>query len=349
VAADLAAVGVQDPFSVLSLHVGDGEALREYSSGARIQTDDRNALEFSAPRSVIGGNRIRRPDLDELRSIAARSPASPTIRAALASATAGQWLDRGRMQLQAAAYDTAYEDFSRAADMNPSNPEILQELVRAAGGSGREHEAITLLDRLSSTIPEEPVLYIARSRLLASLGSIDSAISAAEQALAMEPASLPAREHLASLLTDAGDAVRLAPILRSMARDAPQHAATRYYAAAFEFLRQDFAAAVRLGEQAVAADPTDSRAQNLLGAAHASLGRFDAARSAFRAAERAAPQDPRTQVNLGILALRSGSAQDAVQHFASALALDPDSPGALTGLADALERQGHLDRARRLR
>ena len=101
------------------------------------------------------------------------------------------------MLLQAAAYDTAYEDFSRAADMNPSNPEILQELVRAAGGSGREHEAITLLDRLSSTIPEEPVLYIARSRLLASLGSIDSAISAAEQALAMEPASLPAREHLA--------------------------------------------------------------------------------------------------------------------------------------------------------
>ena len=349
VAADLAAVGVQDPFSVLSLHVGDGEALREYSEGARIQTDDRNALEFSAPRSVIGGNRIRRPDLNELRSIAARSPASPTIRAALASATAGQWLDRGRMQLQAAAYDTAFEDLSRAADMNPSNPEILQELVRAAGGSGREQEAITLLDRLSSTIPEEPVLYIARSRLLASLGSIESAISAAEQALAMEPASLPSREHLASLLTDAGDAVRLAPIVRSMTRDAPQHAATRYYAAALEFLRQDFAAAVRLGEQAVAADPTDARAQNLLGAAHASLGRFDAARTAFRAAERATPRDARTQINLGLLDLRSGTAEDAVQHFAAALALDPDSPAALSGLADALEQQGHVDRAARLR
>lgn len=349
VAADLAAVGVQDPFSVLSLHVGDGDALRQYSAGARIQTDDRNTLEFSAPRSTIGGQRIRRPDLDELRSLAARSPAPPAIRAALAAPTAAQWLDRGRMLLQADAYDDAYEDLSKAADMNPSNPEILQALVRAAGGSGREQEAIARLDRLASTIPAEPALHIARSRLLASTGAIDSAVSAAERAVAIRPASMTAREQLASLLTDAGDAGRLAPVVGSMARDAPQHAATRYYVAALEFLRQDFAAAVRLGEQAVAADPTDSRAQNLLGAAHASLGRFDAARSAFRAAERATPQDPRTQVNLGILDLRSGSAQDAVQHFASALALDPDSPGALTGLADALERQGHLDRARRVR
>ena len=349
VATDLTAVGVQDPFSVLSLYVGGGEVLQRYSAGARIQTDDRNALEFSAPRSILGGNRIRRPDLEELRSLAAPYPAPSAIRTALASATADQWLDRGRMQLRAAAYDAAYEDLSRAADMNPANPAILQELARAAGGSQREQEAIALLDRLSSTIPAEPMLHIARSRLLASLGAIDAAVSAAERAVAVDRASIPAREQLASLLTDAGDAARLAPIVASMARDAPQHADTRYYAAALHFLRQDFEGAVLLGEQAIAADPTDARAQNLLGAALASLGRFDAARTAFQEAERAAPQDARTQVNLGLLDLRSGSAQDAVQHFAAALALDPDSPGALNGLADALERQGQLDRARRLR
>ena len=349
VAEDLAAVDVRNPFSLLSLYVGGGSALREYTAGARIQTDDRNALEFSAPRSVLSGNRIRRPDLDELHSLAARFPAPPAIRSALASVTAGQWLDRGRMQLRAAAYDTAHEDLSRAADMDPSNPEILEELVRAAGGSGREQEAITLLDRLSSTIPAEPMLHIARSRLLASQGAIDSAVSAAERAVATAPASMPPREQLASLLTDAGDAARLAPIVRSMARDAPEHAATRYYAAALEFLRQDFASAAALGEQAVAADPADARAQNLLGAALASLGRFDAARNAFREAERAAPQDARTQVNLGILDLRSGATEDAVQHFAAALALDPESTAALRGLADALERQGNVARSRRLR
>ena len=349
VATDLAAVGIQDPFSVLSLYVGGGHVLQQYSGGARIQTDDRNALEFSAPRSILGGNRIPQPDLDALRSLAARHPAPPAIRTALASATADQWLDRGRMQLRAAAYDVAYEDLSRAADMNPANPAILQELPRAAAGSQRQQEAITLLDRLSSAIPAEPMLHIARSRLLASLGSIDAAVSAAERAVAVDPTSMPAREQLASLLTDAGDAAGLAPIVASMARDAPQHADTRYYAAALPFLRQDFEAAVLLGQQAIAADATDARAQNLLGAALASLGRFDAARTAFQDAERAAPQDARTQVNLGLLDLRSGSAQDAVQHFAAALALDPNSPGALTGLADALERQGQLDRARRLR
>ena len=349
VAADLAAVGARDPFSVLSLYVGDGNALRRYSAGARIQTDDRNTLEFSAPRSILGGDHIRRPDLDELGSIAARSPAPSAIRSALASATADQWLDRGRMQLQAAAYDVAYGDLSKAADMNPSHPEILQALVRAAGGSGREREAITLLDRLSSGTRAEPPLHIARSRLFASLGAIDSAVSAAEQALAAAPANMPAREQLASLLTEAGDAAGLAPLVRSMARDAPEHAATRYYAAALEFLQQDFAAAVTLGEQAIAANPSDARAQNLLGAALASLGRFDAARSAFREAERADPRDARTQVNLGILDLRSGATDDAVQHFAAALTLDPESTAALSGLADALEHRGHLERARRLR
>ena len=349
VGADLAAIGVQDAFGLLSLHLGGGDALRAYSAGARIQTDTRNTLEFSAPRSVIGGDRVGRPDLDELRSLAAREPAPQPIGAALASATPQQWLDRGRMQLQAAAYDAAYEDLSTAADMDPANPAILQALVRAAGGSGREQEALSLLDRLSSAIPAEPPLHIARSRLLASLGAIDSAASEAERAVAMAPASMPPREQLASLLTDAGDPVRLAPVVDSMARDAPLHAATRYYLAALEFLRQDFAAAVRLGEQAVAANPTDARAQNLLGAAHASLGQFDAARRAFRAAERAAPRDARTQVNLGLLDLRSDRPDAAVQHFAAALTLDPNSPGALTGLADALERQGHLDRANRLR
>lgn len=349
VAEDLAAVGVRDPFSVLSLHVGDGEALRLYSAGARIQTDDRNGLEFSAPRSIFGGNRIQRPDLDELHTLADRSPAPPTIRAALASATADQWLDRGRMQLRATAYDAAYEDLAMAADLNPSNPETLQELVRAAGGSGREPEALTLLDRLASRIPDEPELHVARSRLLASTGAAAAAVAAARRALAARPADMPAREQLASLLTDAGDAAGLEALLHSMTRDAPQHRATRYYVAALQFLRQDFAGAVTLGEQAVAADPTDARAQNLLGAAHASLGRYEAARRAFRAAERAAPQDPSTQINLGILDLRSGALEDAVQHFAAALALDRDSPAALSGLADALERQGHHERAQRLR
>ena len=165
VGADLAAIGVQDAFGLLSLHLGGGDALRAYSAGARIQTDTRNTLEFSAPRSVIGGDRVGRPDLDELRSLAAREPAPQPIGAALASATPQQWLDRGRMQLQAAAYDAAYEDLSTAADMDPANPAILQALVRAAGGSGREQEALSLLDRLSSAIPAEPPLHIARSRL----------------------------------------------------------------------------------------------------------------------------------------------------------------------------------------
>ena len=91
-----------------------------------------------------------------------------------------------------------------------------------------------------------------------------------------------------------------------------------------------------------------ARFQTLLGAASASLGRRDAARSAFEAAMAISPRDPVSYTNLGLLDLDAGAPQSAIGRFAEALILDPSSTVALNGLAQALRQSGHPERAARV-
>ena len=81
-----------------------------------------------------------------------------------------------------------------------------------------------------------------------------------------------------------------------------------------------------------------ARAQNLLGAACATLGRRDCAKAAFEASLRANPRDASTYVNAGTFALQNGDAAAAANYFAEALSLDPDAEAARNGLAQARAR-----------
>jgi Flp pilus assembly protein TadD len=83
------------------------------------------------------------------------------------------------------------------------------------------------------------------------------------------------------------------------------------------------------------AHPEHARAQNLLGAACATLGRRECAQAAFEASLRADPRDPSTYVNLGQFFLQSANPQAAVRYFAEVLTIDPASAPARNGMAQA--------------
>ncbi|MGH9329754.1 MAG: spermidine synthase, partial [Vicinamibacterales bacterium] len=68
---DLAGVGVRSPFELLSLFAGSGEDLRAFAADSAIQTDNRLALEFSAPRAIFG--RSSDQNAQDLRDRAARA------------------------------------------------------------------------------------------------------------------------------------------------------------------------------------------------------------------------------------------------------------------------------------
>ncbi len=349
VTAALAAVGVRDPFSVLSLFVGSGRALEHYSAHAPLQTDNHNRLEFSAPRGLYKGRSSTNENARGLRALANQFTSPPAVRSAVESATAREWRNRGLMQLNAAAYATAYDDLAKAVRLAPADREGLTGLVDAAARSGRERDATRLLEQLASEHPANVSLQLELSRVHALQGAFDAAVAAAREALSIEPSSPAAREQLASLFGDLGDAASLEPIVRLMAGVGPDSSETLYHTAALHFLRQEYTEAAVLGERAIAGDPNDARTYNLLGAAYGSLGQTERARRSLRASLRADPRDAVTYVNLGFLELQAANWAAAAGHFAEALTLDSSSAAALSGLADALEGQGEAERAANLR
>ena len=349
VTAALAAVGVRDPFSVLSLFVGSGRALEHYSAHAPLQTDNHNRLEFSALRGLYEGRSSTNENARGLRALANQFTPPPAVRSAVESATAREWRNRGLMQLNAAAYATAYDDLARAVRLAPADREGLTGLVDAAARSGRERDATRLLEQLASEHPANVSLQLELSRVHALQGAFDAAVAAAREALSIEPSSPAAREQLASLFGDLGDAASLEPIVRLMAGVGPDSSETLYHTAALHFLRQEYTEAAVLGERAIAGDPNDARTYNLLGAAYGSLGQTERARRSLRASLRADPRDAVTYVNLGFLELQAANWAAAAGHFAEALTLDSSSAAALSGLADALEGQGEAERAANLR
>jgi len=91
-------------------------------------------------------------------------------------------------------------------------------------------------------------------------------------------------------------------------------------------------------EAVVRENPRNALAQNLLGAALASIGERDRARQAFEASLKNNPLSPDTYINLATLEMQAGNRSDAAQRYAEALTLNQASETARQGLAEATRR-----------
>ena len=306
---DLAEVGVRSPFALLSLFAGNGKDLREFGAGAAIQTDDRLALEFSAPRAIFG--RSSDQNARELRDRAARARRPAAVAEAFAAARASDWRDRGLMLLGSDAYAAAFDDLTRAARLDPRDRTTLEALARTAGAAQRIDDADRFFAELAAADPRNVPAKLERSRIAAAKGDYPLARKLIVEAGKVEPDNLAVLEQLASVVADEQDAQGLATVVAGLRTAAPNAPATLYYAASLEFLRGNPPMAAELAERAATLRPSDHRAFNLAGAAYGALGHADRAREAFRAALRASPEDPVAYVNLGTLELQAANAAAA--------------------------------------
>jgi spermidine synthase len=330
VAADLASVGVKGPFSVTSLFIASGDALKTWASDAPLQTDDRSALEFSGPRSIFGT--VRDDNAEALRELSARAQKPPAVARALAEVTPEDLRDRGLMNFKADAHRPAYDDLAKALESNPNDTAALDGLLRASATTSRSYDVQTRLTKLAAD-PANRGAQLALSRLLASQGNIDAALRLPTTQLQANPADVPALEQLASILLDVGDASRLEPVVQRLVKEAPKNTWSHYYAASLFFLQGRFDISLQGARNAVAADPTNAKAHNLLGASLASLGQTDAARAAFETSLKADAREPGTYANLATLELQTGNRDRALKYFTEALIIDPRNQVARDGLA----------------
>jgi len=334
VASTLVDVGITKgtaPFALLSQYAGGPAELKRYGGGALIQTDDRTQLEYSAPRGIYG--RSREDNAAAIRALGAVQP--PAVRDAFARATDADWTSRGQMDLKSQAFASAYDAFGRAVALNSRNAAALSGLSDAAGGAGRLDEERQRLREIAGREPGNAFVLIELSRLLAVTGDVPGALNAASEALRAAPAEPRAAEQLASVLADAGDGDRLAPLADEMIARFPDLLEAHYYQATAQFLRGQPRDAVASARKVVAARPDHARAQSLLGTACAAVGERECALAAFGAAIRDNPRDPSGYLNAGMLTLQTGNTAAAIDYFASALTIDPSSKQARDGLAQA--------------
>jgi spermidine synthase len=330
--ATLTDVGVAEgtaAFALLSQFVGGPGELERFGAGALIQTDDRTALEYSAPRGIYG--RSREDNASTLRGLPTDQP--PAVRDAFQHATDAAWTSRGLMDLKAQAFAQAFVAFKRAVTLNSRNAAALSGLSDAAGGASALDEERQWLREIATREPANANARIELSRVLAVTGDVQGALAIASEALQLAPAEPRAAEQLASVLADAGDGERLAPLADAMVARFPDRLEARYYRATALYLRgkpQDAVAAARL---VVSARPDHARAQSLLGAACVAAGMRECALAAFGAAIQGNPREASGYVNAGFLSLQSGNLSAAADYFASALTIDPSSKAARDGLA----------------
>ena len=163
-----------------------------------------------------------------------------------------------------------------------------------------------LLRAIAGREPQNAPARVELSRVLAAGGDFQGAVDVATEALRLTPDDPRAGEQLASIVADAGDADRLQPLAESLAARFPDRPEPKYYRATALFLRGRTEDALTAVRHVTDGHPDHARAQNLLGAACATLKRRDCAQAAFEASLRASPRDPSTYVNLGQFSLRDG-------------------------------------------
>ena len=318
-------------FALLSQFAAGPRELERYGADAPVQTDDRTALEYSAPRGIYGRSRV-----DNAAAVRALAPELPdAVRQAFERATDADWTTRGVMDLKAQAFGPAYDAFRRAVSLNTQNTVALAGLSDAAGGSASLDQERQWLREIADREPANPAVLIELSRVLAVTGDVKGALAAASDALRVAPGEPRAAEQLASVLADGADGERLAPLADAMVARFPDRIEARYYRATAMFLRGNARDAVAAARQVVEVRPDHARAQSLLGAACAAVGQSDCALAAFSAAIRENPRDASGYVNAGILTLQSGNPSAALDYFAAALTIDPSSKPARDGLAQA--------------
>ena len=311
VAADLATVGVKGPFSVASLFVSHGDALKAWADGAPLQTDDRSALEFSGPRSIFGA--ARDDNAAALRELAAASPKPAAVSKAIASATPED-LTRPRP-------DAVQGGRVSAGLRRPRAGPRVESTRRGSArwtGSGRgvvEQDlrgAIPVVEtgrRLRRTRQHSwrcRGFWHPRATSRRPSGSPSTSCRPT-------PPTSPALEQLASILSDIGDAGRLEPVVQRLVKEAPKGTWSHYYAASLFFMQDRLETALQAARNAVAIDPANAKAHNLIGACLASLGQVDAARTAFETSLKADPREPGTYANLATLELQAGNRDRALQ------------------------------------
>jgi spermidine synthase len=196
VARDLTRIGIRDWPGILGDFMLNGADASRYAAGARLNTDDRLPLEFSAPRALYADTvfanwqameRVKTVELPEL---------TPDSRAAVE--TAGARYAIGMTHLARRVLPEALSQFQRAVELDPAYTPARLEAGRVSLRLGRPSDALGFARQALAREPRN-----AQALLVAGLASLAlktpvEAVAFLQEAATLEPQNEEIRQALAT-------------------------------------------------------------------------------------------------------------------------------------------------------
>lgn len=189
---------------------------------------------------------------------------------------------------------TAFAATVTAEKLFPNDYRFPAEQARMFAGEKKYAKAVEAIERAAAINPYAPVLLSNKAGYLLFAGGNEKAVDAADAALAIDPAYVPAYLHKAHALVNLGKLKEADELLEAAASD-PR---ARKMQANICIRMQEFTRARDKAASAADENPEDDEAWSLLGASYAYLEEFENAADAFGQAVRLNPKEKSYRANL---------------------------------------------------
>jgi len=291
-----------------------------------------------------------RHDLDQL-SVAA-SPAS--LRRAILSCQAAMvaapndWVlvkELAVAQEKAGDFAGAASNWRRIVQWLPHCGEAWQQLGRDLAEGKQEAEALSALQQALKLDPTSIPALSALAQILAGQGRTSEAVCQYEKVLRLKPYWSPAHLGLGKVLEAAGRSGEAERHFREALQSRVYTPAALGALGRFCFEKGWLSEAVTNFTDSLKLDPSDAPMHVNLGVTLVTLGRRAEAQSHFAEALRLDPSLPEAHVRLGFELGRQGLDAEAMEHFAEAVRLKPDLLEARMNFGIALTRQNRAEEA----
>ncbi len=338
---DFSDVALDDPKaqSIVLTAVGDAYMVKGDLPKARASyekalagSDDALARVGLARTRLYGGDAAGAET--DLQAIVARNPDLAEVHGALAEAALAQKRP-----------DDAIKALQEVVRINPSNVGSHYSLVSLLLQQNRPEEAVSRLEAMKKVAPKDPSTIYLQAFIDFRNNRFVEARDGALAALKSAPEFLPAHLLAGTAMVRLNEQVQAQIHLTKVLSRAPGQVLARTMLVTSHLALGEAQRAMEVLQPLLESPSLDARLLGLAGQVYLSNGDFAKAESYFARAAKAAPEDARARMQLGVAKMAGGDAQGAFSELETASQMDEGGIRADLALVAGHMRRGELDKA----
>jgi tetratricopeptide (TPR) repeat protein len=215
------------------------------------------------------------------------------------------------------------------------NTHLAESKARIAAiqfAQGKKAEANKTVDDVLAKQPNNPMLLLAKARLLLADRNVNEAVAKVKAAVQADPRSIGAHYMLGSLQASRGEAEEAMGSFREVLKLNPRAVAAQLQLSQLELSRGSSESSLQLAQDAVTNAPDNPLARLMLVRSLTARGELAKADTEVKALLAKFPNAAAVHAQAGMIALQRQDIAVARRSFDKALTLDQNSMDALTGL-----------------